>query len=464
MHEKKGRKVSELSAALLQGTSKPHPQDAILVLEDGFVLRGNACGAPGEVVGEVCFNTSVEGYLEIITDPSYAGQIVVLTYPQVGAYGVCEDDYQSETPALRGLVVRDMISTPSSWRSTQALPEYLKSQGVVALENVDTRALVRHIRDFGAQQAILSTECFDIEVLRARLGAAPRLVGQNLAATVAATEVKTRGVDTLRSGHDFAVPAAHPKKHMVVAYDCGVKDSILNGLIRQGCEVIVVPWDTPAEEVLALNPDGVFLSNGPGDPDAVDTTYQQVEKLLGAVPVFGICLGHQMISKASGADIIKLPFGHHGGNHPVKNLLSNTVEITAQNHGFNLDFTTLGPLIATESGGYADHEQDLRVWVQRKVAPVVHNERFGRIQLTHVNLNDGTAEGIAFLDIPAFSVQYHPESTPGPTDSHYLFEAFSRLMDHEENYLTSGGVASSLACWHFGASQKSADESEVCNA
>lgn len=456
--------MSELGAALLQGTSKPQPQDAILVLEDGFTLRGNACGAQGEVVGEVCFNTSVEGYLEIITDPSYAGQIVVLTYPQVGAYGIHEDDFQSEAPALRGLVVRDMISTPSSWRSTQSLPEYLKTRGVVALENVDTRALVRHIRDHGAQQAILSTTCFDVEELLAKLAAAPRLVGQNLAATVAATEIKTLNADALKAGHDFAVPAACPQKHRVVAYDCGVKDSILGGLIRQGCEVIVVPWDTPAEEVLAYHPDGVFLSNGPGDPEAVDKTYEQVEKLLGAVPVFGICLGHQMISKASGASIVKLPFGHHGGNHPVKNLLSNTVEITAQNHGFNLDFTSLGPIVAELSGGFADHEQDLRVWGQRKIAPVVQNERFGRIQLTHINLNDGTAEGIAFLDIPAFSVQYHPESTPGPTDSHYLFEAFVRLMDKEDEYLTSGGIASSLACWQFSSPSTSAVESEVCHA
>ena len=416
------------------------------------------------MVGEVCFNTSVEGYLEIITDPSYAGQIVVLTYPQVGAYGISEDDFQSDVPALRGLVVRDMISTPSSWRSTRSLPEYLKSQGVVALENVDTRALVRHIRDFGAQQAILSTECFDVDELLARLAQSPRLVGENLAATVAATEVKTLGPDNLKAGHDFAIPPAQPLKHRVVAYDCGVKDSILGGLIRQGCEVTVVPWDTSAEEVLAMNPDGVFLSNGPGDPEAVDKTYEQVEKLLGAVPVFGICLGHQMISKASGAKIIKLPFGHHGGNHPVKNLLSDTVEITAQNHGFNLDFTTLGPIVADLSGGYTDHEQDLRLWAQRKVAPVVQNERFGRIQLTHVNLNDGTAEGIAFLDIPAFSVQYHPESTPGPTDSHYLFEAFSRLMNKEENYLTSGGIASSVSCWQFAAPGQATIESEVCHA
>ena len=214
-------------------------------------------------------------------------------------------------------------------------------------------------------------------------------------------------------------------------------------------EVEVVPYNTPAEEVLAKNPDGVFLSNGPGDPDAVEATYSQVEKLLGRVPIFGICLGHQMISKAAGAEIEKLKFGHRGGNHPVMNLLTDRVEITAQNHGFGLKFESLGKLIPELSGGCTDHVDDLRFWSERKIAPVVDNERFGRIQLTHVNLNDGTPEGIALLDIPAFCVQYHPEASPGPTDSHYLFTAFSRLMDGREDYLDIDISTDRLSGWKF---------------
>jgi carbamoyl-phosphate synthase small subunit len=237
----------------------------------------------------------------------------------------------------------------------------------------------------------------------------------------------------------------------VVAYDCGMKDGILQNLLRAGCDVTVVAWDTPAEDVLAMQPDGVFLSNGPGDPDAVEGTYSQVQKLLGNVPIFGICLGHQMISLAAGAEIEKLKYGHRGGNHPVMNLRTGRVEITAQNHGFGCKFDTFGPLIAEESGGCQNHVDDLRFWVERHIAPVVQNERFGRIQLTHVNLNDGTPEGIAFLDIPAFSVQYHPEASPGPTDSHYLFNAFTRLMAGREDYLDIDIALDRLAGWKFGA-------------
>ena len=324
--------MSEITKKLLENTSKPLGAPALLVLEDGAVFSGTSCAAQGEVFGEICFNTSLEGYLEVITDPSYAGQIITMTYPQIGNYGVNREDCQSEKPALRGLVVRDMCQVPSNWR----------------------------------------------------------------------------------------------------------------------CELIAVPWDTPAEDVLAMNPDGVFLSNGPGDPDAVSGTYTQVEKLLGKVPVFGICLGHQMMSKAAGAQIEKLKFGHRGGNHPVMNLRTHRVEITAQNHGFGLLFPTLGELIPEESAGETEHRDDLRFWVEKRVAPVVRNEKFGRIQLTHVNLNDGTAEGIAFLDIPAFSVQYHPEASPGPTDAHYLFTAFSRLMDGREDYLDIDIAADRLAGWKFG--------------
>lgn len=440
--------MSEIANKLLEGTSKPAPAPAVLVLEDGAVFRGTACAASGEVYGEICFNTSLEGYLEVITDPSYAGQIITMTYPQIGNYGVNPEDAQADVPALRGLVVRDLCTTPSNWRSTMTLPDYLRAHGVVAVEGVDTRALVRHVRDHGAQRAVLSTVDVEEASLLAKVRASESIVGQNLAATVSCKE--PHPFAALPKSHAFAVTPAPPARYRVVAYDCGAKRSILENLVRSGCDVVAVPWDTPAEEVLATNPDGVFLSNGPGDPEAVEGTYTQVEKLLGRVPVFGICLGHQMIAKAAGAQIEKLKFGHRGGNHPVMNLLTGRVEITAQNHGFGLVFPSLGALVPELSGGFKGHEDDLRFWVNAGIAPVVANERFGRIRLTHVNLNDGTAEGIAFLDIPAFSVQYHPEASPGPTDAHYLFTAFSRLMDGREDYLDIDIAADRLAGWTFG--------------
>lgn len=454
--------MSQISQLLLQGTSKLAGAPAALALEDGAVFYGTACGAAGEAFGEICFNTSLEGYLEVITDPSYAGQIITMTYPQIGNYGVNAEDAQSAKPVLRGLVVRDMCTTPSNWRSTVSLPDFLTQHHVVAIEGVDTRALVRHVRDHGAQRAVISTVDTNAESLLAKVRASESLVGQNLAATVSCDTPYTRGVANLPESQAFALAAAPAPRFNVVAYDCGVKRSILDGLVRAGCSVTCVPWDTPAEDVLAQNPDGVFLSNGPGDPDAVSGTYSQVEKLLGKVPVFGICLGHQMMCKAAGANIEKLKFGHRGGNHPVMNLRTHRVEITAQNHGFGLLFPSLGPLVPELSGGFKGHEDDLRFWVRAGIAPVVQNERFGRIQLTHVNLNDGTAEGIAFLDIPAFSVQYHPEANPGPTDAHYLFTAFARLMEGREDYLDIDIAADRLAGWKFGA--EGAAEKEAAHA
>ncbi|WP_165055974.1 MULTISPECIES: glutamine-hydrolyzing carbamoyl-phosphate synthase small subunit [unclassified Adlercreutzia] len=439
--------MSETSERLLAGTSKPAGAPALLVLEDGAVFKGTACAARGEVFGEICFNTSLEGYLEVITDPSYAGQIVTMTYPQIGNYGVNLDDCQSDAPALRGLVVRDLCATPSNWRSEMSLPEFLVKNGIVAVEGVDTRALVRHVRDHGAQRAVLSTEDVNAESLLAKVRASESIVGVNLAATVSCEAV--HAFDAVPASHAFAVEPPAPKRYRVVAYDCGAKRSILENLVRVGCDLTVVPWDTPAFEVLAMGPDGVFLSNGPGDPEAVEGTYAQVEQLLGKVPVFGICLGHQMISKAAGAAIEKLKFGHRGGNQPVMNLRTGRVEITAQNHGFGLVWPSLGPLVPELSEGFKGHEDDLRFWVRAQCAPVVRNEKFGRIQLTHVNLNDGTAEGIAFLDIPAFSVQYHPEASPGPTDAHYLFTAFTRLMDGREDYLDIDIAADRLEGWTF---------------
>ncbi|MCI8468958.1 MAG: glutamine-hydrolyzing carbamoyl-phosphate synthase small subunit [Eggerthellaceae bacterium] len=441
--------MSEISERLLAGTSKPAAGPAVLALEDGAVFEGTACGAPGEVFGEICFNTSLEGYLEVITDPSYAGQIITMTYPQIGNYGVNPEDCQSDHPALRGLVVRDLCATPSNWRSTMSLPDFLRDHGVVAAEGIDTRALVRHIREHGAQRAVLSTLDADPASLVAKARASESIVGVNLAATVSREEPARFTADDLPASQRFALADPDAPRYRVVAYDCGAKKSILQGLVRVGCDVTAVPWDTPAADVLALEPDGVFLSNGPGDPEAVEGTYRQVEQLLGKVPVFGICLGHQMIAKACGAAIEKLKYGHRGGNQPVMNLRTGRVEITAQNHGFGLLFPTLGPLVPEQSAGFRGHEDDLRFWARAKCAPVVTNERFGRIQLTHVNLNDGTAEGIACLDIPAFSVQYHPEAAPGPTDAHYLFTAFTRLMDGRGDYLDIDIAEDRLAGWRF---------------
>ena len=442
--------MSKLSEKLLQGTSKPVAKPAMLVLEDGASFTGTACGAEGETFGEICFNTALEGYLEVITDPSYAGQIITMTYPQIGNYGVSWEDVQRDKLALRGLVVRDMCTTPSNFRCDLSLPEFLLENNVVAIEGVDTRALVRHVRDNGAQRAVLSTLDTDYESLLAKVRASESIVGQNLIPSVSCDAPHAHPLSAKFSG--FLEPCME-SKYKVVAYDCGAKRAILDNLVRVGAELTVVPWDTPAEEVLAMNPDGVFLSNGPGDPDAVEGTYSQVEKLLGKVPIFGICLGHQMICKASGAEIEKLKFGHRGGNQPVMNLRTGRVEISVQNHGFGLVFPSLGELIGEESGGITEHpaDGDLRFWVEKRVAPVVKNKRFGRIQLTHVNLNDGTPEGIALLDIPAFSVQYHPEAAPGSTDSHYLFTAFARLMDGRDDYLDIDIASDRLAGWAFGS-------------
>ena len=389
--------MSELSEKLLARTSKPATVPALLALEDGTVFRGSACGAAGEAFGEICFNTSLEGYLEVVTDPSYAGQIVVMTYPQIGNYGASLEDIQSERPAMRALVVRDMCYTPSNFRSEMTLPRYLAEQGIVAIEGIDTRALVRRIREQGAMRAAVSTTCLDEAELVSRVKASESLVGANLVKTV--------------SGNAALPARAKKQRWKVVAIDCGVKKSILDCLAQAGCDCKTVAWNTSAESIMAMEPDGVFVSNGPGDPSAVDETSETVASIMGTVPVFGICLGHQMMARAAGGRIEKLKFGHHGGNQPVKDLTTGRVEITVQNHGFGIDFDSLGTRVAAQP------------------LPTVENPKFGRIQLTHVNLNDNTPEGMAFLDIPAFSVQYHPEAAPGPRDSMYLFERFAQLME-----------------------------------
>ena len=395
---------------------------ALLALEDGSVFEGLSCGAAGETFGEVVFNTSMVGYQEIVSDPSYAGQIVTLTYPQVGNYGVCEEVMQSPELYLRGLVVRDMCRTPNNWTSTGSLPELLSNHGVVAIEGVDTRALTLTIRDKGAMRAAISTVDLDPESLVARVRASERISEHNFVPDVSRKEIVT-------------LPAQGERRFRVVAFDCGVKQGILDGLTSRGCEVTVVPWDTPAEKVLEMDPDGVFFSNGPGDPEQVGPTAAAARAIIGKKPVFGICLGNQLISIAAGSEIEKLPYGHHGGNEPVMNLLTGKVEITAQNHNYGLVFKTMGELVSELSGGVTEHFDDMREWSRRGIAPVVMTKELGRVRLTHVNLNDGTPEGIQFLDAPTFSVQYHPEACPGPHDSAYLFEAFCRLMEGKEDYL-----------------------------
>jgi len=399
-----------------------HPK-ALLALEDGTVFEGRSCGAAGETFGEVVFNTSMVGYQEIVSDPSYAGQIVTFTYPQVGNYGVNAIDMQRDVLHLRGVVVHDMCYTPSNWQCVQSFPNFLEERGVVAIEGVDTRALTLHLREAGAMQGAISTLDTDPASLVARVKAAPRIGDHNYVADVSTDEPLT-----------FA-PAQGAAAHRVVAYDCGEKTGIAKRLAAVGCEVTMVPWDTPSEDVLALHPDGVFFSNGPGDPQTVPPTVEAVRGVLGRVPVFGICLGNQVISMATGAQIEKLKYGHHGGNEPVMNLLTGKVEITAQNHNYGPVFPTFGPLAPELSGGYAEHADDLRFWSERHIAPVVQTAAYGRVRLTHVNLNDGTPEGLQFLDIPAFSMQYHPEAKPGPNDSTYAFVAFCRLMDGRDDYL-----------------------------
>ena len=472
---------SKASEHILSKTSKASAQPALLALEDGSCYRGFSCGAPGEVRGELCFNTGLVGYLEVITDPSYAGQIVTMTYPQIGNYGVNEDDVQASEIALRGLVVRDMCTHPSNWRSAESLPEFLRKRGVVAIEGIDTRALVRHLREAGAMRAVLSTEDLNEVSLVAKARTATPLTEVNFVEEVSRDAVEPYSYTNV---HSFAKAGPVEARYNVVAYDCGVKSSILDGLVEAGCAVTVVPWNTPAEEVLALEPDGVFLSNGPGDPDKVEGTFAQVEQLLGKVPLFGICLGHQMLGKAAGAEVVKLKYGHRGINQPVMNLITKRVEITVQNHGFNLVFSSLGSLegdtktaeeVARVSGTSASGE-DLRPWTHAAKPPIAQNERFGRIELTHVNLNDGTIEGMRFLDVPAFSVQYHPEAAPGSTDSQYLFTAFTRLMDEwrtagknagpapQDDYLAIDIAQDRLAGWNFGSSDEESDQSKVLNA
>jgi len=359
--------------------------NALLALEDGRTFTGRAFGAEGEVCGEVVFNTSLSGYQEILTDPSYAGQIVVMTYPHIGNYGLNREDEESGKPFVLGFAAREFSTYTSNWRALESLAEYLKCHGIVAISEVDTRALVRHIRARGAMRGIISSWDPDAGRLVERTRQIPAMLGQDLASAV-----------SCRGPYEWPDPAVAPSERFrIVAYDYGIKRTILANLARSGCNIRVVPAGTSAEEALALRPDGIFLSNGPGDPAPLGYAIDTVRRLLGKVPLFGICLGHQIMGLALGGKTYKLKFGHRGANQPVKNVKTGRVEITAQNHGFAVDVDSL----------------NLR-----------------RVEPTHFNLNDQTLEGIRHLQVPAFSVQYHPEASPGPHDSHYLFTEFKRLM------------------------------------
>ncbi len=357
---------------------------AILALADGHIFEGESVGAEGETGGELVFNTSMTGYQEILTDPSYAGQIVTMTYPHIGNYGVNEDDIESRQPFVAGFIMRECCRQPSNWRATSSLPEYLAKHGVVAVDNIDTRRLTLLIRDGGNQNAVISTTDLNGEHLVEKARALPDMAGADLVKDV-----------TVHAAYDWDDP--EKPRYRVVAFDFGIKHNILRLLRERHCDVIVVPSTYTAEQIRALEPDGVFLSNGPGDPAALPYIHPTVAALINAqLPTFGICLGHQVVAHALGAKTFKLKFGHRGANQPVLNHATGRVEITSQNHGFAVDPESLDPQHVT---------------------------------VTHTHLNDQTCSGLRHNELPVFSVQYHPEASPGPHDSRYLFDDFIRMME-----------------------------------
>jgi len=371
---------------------------ALLALADGTLFEGVSFGAKGEAHGEVVFNTSMTGYQEILTDPSYHGQIVCMTYPEIGNVGINIEDAESSKPFVKGFIVKEYCEIPSNWRASLPLDEYMQQHGVVGIHTIDTRSLVRHIRNTGVQEGIISNLADDPDWLVKRAKALPGLVGRDLVREVTCRESYdwNQGKWMLGAGYSKRNGSTLTSRYFVVAYDYGLKFNILRSLVESGFQVRVVPAWTPAEEILRLNPDGVFLSNGPGDPDAVPYAKDNVTRLIGKVPIFGICLGHQILGLALGGKTFKLKFGHHGGNHPVLDLATGKVEITAQNHGFAVDADSLK----------------------------------GTAEVTHLNLNDRTVEGLRHPELPLFSVQYHPESSPGPHDASYLFQRFSEMIEH----------------------------------
>ncbi|MCH7649582.1 MAG: glutamine-hydrolyzing carbamoyl-phosphate synthase small subunit [Nitrospinae bacterium] len=370
--------------------------EGILALADGKTFRGTLCGAMGEAEGEVVFNTSMSGYQEVLTDPSYCGQMVLMTYPLIGNTGINPEDFESDRPYLSAFIIKELSPIPSNWRSRETLDEFLKRYGVVGLQGIDTRALTRHIRDQGAQQAIISNDLSNPAALIEKAQASPGMEGKDLVKEVTCREPYDwdQGDWDLKQGYSRISHNGTGDYFSVVAYDFGIKRNILRRLTQVGCKVQVVPATTPAETVLAMKPDGVFLSNGPGDPAAVPYAIENVRALIGKVPIFGICLGHQILNLALGGKTYKLRFGHHGSNQPVMDLGKRKVEITSQNHGFAVDDQT----------GSDD------------------------VEITCINLNDRTVEGIRHKKYPVSSVQYHPEASPGPQDSSYLFQDFVTLM------------------------------------
>lgn len=352
-----------------------------VVLEDGSVYFGTGFGADSEKVVELVFNTSMVGYQEILSDPSYTYQAVVMTYPLIGNYGICDEDYETRVPSMSGLIVREYCDEPSNFRTSATLAEVMEKYDIVGVSGIDTRQLARHIRKFGSMKALITFENTDTKEAVARLKV---------------SQIPTDAVAKVSTKERYQAGAAQDHEHLhVVAIDCGMKENIVREMVKRGLSVTVVPWDTNAEEIRALNPDGVFISNGPGDPSDVGATIETIKNLIGVYPIFGICLGHQMIARAYGGKTYKLKFGHRGGNHPVKNLLTDKIEITSQNHSYAVDAQSLSET---------------------------------RLTATHLNLLDNTVEGAQCEQDYVFSVQYHPESAPGPQDSSYLFDRFIENM------------------------------------
>ncbi len=371
-----------------------------LALENGTVFTGTGFGSEGEIFGEVVFNTSITGYQEILTDPSYAGQIVTMTYPLIGNYGVNLDDVESVKPQVSGFIVREYFDFYSNWRANSSLGEWLKKNNIIAIQGIDTRMLTKMIRTQGAMRGILSTiELDDNKLIEKVKSSSSSMSGSDLAKVVTCLKpYKWDEVDKIIFALPLKLNKNNGEKFKVVVYDYGVKQNILRRLTSYGCDLTVVPASFTAEEVLNLNPDGIFLSNGPGDPEAVKYAILNIKKLIGKKPIFGICLGHQLLALALGGETYKLKFGHRGANHPVKNLITSKIEITSQNHGFAVDWESMDK---------------------------------SKIELTHINLNDKTVEGFQHKELPIFCVQYHPEASPGPHDSDYLFANFVSLMEQE---------------------------------
>jgi carbamoyl-phosphate synthase small subunit len=373
---------------------------AILALEDGRTFEGESFGATGTTTGEICFNTSMTGYQEVVTDPSYRGQIVAMTYPLIGNYGVNPEDAESSEPHIRAFVIGELAPVASNWRSRQTLPDYLAEHSILGIEGIDTRALTKHLRSRGAMRACLTTE-HEAELAVAAARNAPAMEGMDYVKEVSTPESylwsgesRLWTIPNVSTGQEGNYMDLAPLKHRIVAYDFGLKTNILRSLRQAGFEVTVVNARTTAKEVLAHSPDGVFLSNGPGDPAALGYVHDEVRNLLGKLPIFGICLGNQILAHAFGGKTFKLKFGHRGGNQPVKDLRTGKISITSQNHGFAVDPASLP----------------------------------SNVEVTHINLNDDTIEGIRHRDMPVFSVQYHPEAAPGPRDASYFFDEFSELI------------------------------------